>query len=75
MYPAVFYSSDYPEIRSQNLTSPPTIRKVRMSFHEGTAAPCVDLFLIPTYFAGTREDKKMPGTRLGEIPPVYPAFV
>lgn len=51
------------------------MRKVRMSFHEGAAAPCVDLFLIPTYFAGTREDKKMPGTRLGEIPPVYPAFV
>lgn len=45
------------------------MRKVRMPFHEGAAAPCVDLFLIPTYFAGTREDKKMPGTRLGESRP------
>ena len=51
------------------------MRKVRMSFHEGAAVPCVDLFLILTYFTGTREDKKMPSTRLGEIPPVHPAFV
>ena len=40
-----------------------------MSFHEGAAVPCVDLFLIPTYFAGTREDKKMPGTRLEKSRP------
>gem|GEM_PF-5626862 len=38
------------------------MRKVRMPFHEGAAEPCVDFFFIPTYFAGTREDKKMPGT-------------
>ncbi len=45
------------------------MRKVRMPFHEGAAEPCVDFFFIPTYFAGTREDKKSRVHDLGKFRP------
>ena len=45
-----------------------------MPFHEEAAAPCVDLFLIPTYFVGTREDKKNAGYTTWGNPARVPGF-
>ena len=37
-------ASDYPEVQSQNLTPPQTMRKVQKPSHRGSAAPCVGSF-------------------------------